>query len=277
MKLMNTAIPVSAALSVVVLISLHGNHALAKDWSHVDKCPSNQNACFIPIVATTAAADMEYTIGFDFDTDGCLPSAGVSKDMKPNPGIKNSGSLDGHCAYQNQLSYSNTMHRATCVSANGNEYCSQMFALYFVKDQVVAGADAFGHTNDWEFGLIWTTNQQLTHASYSHHGKVTTAPVSDLYSVKPNQVLMVYHKDGGSTHAMRFAKPGEIPENPTCMVKCEWVTPNIADWNKIAAGYRDVFTEHNYGKANMPMKEANFIPNITLAIPPGYPPANIWQ
>jgi hypothetical protein len=37
-----------------------------------------------------------------------------------------------------------------------------MYALYFQKDQVVAGADAFGHRHDWEYALAWTRNGVLT-------------------------------------------------------------------------------------------------------------------
>jgi hypothetical protein len=88
-----------------------------------------------------------------------------------------------------------------------------MFALYFVKDQTMAGPVAAGsHPNDWEFGLIWTTNNQITHASFSAHGNVCDKPIAKLYpkSTGRKDVFINYYKDGGSTHPMRLPDEDEV-------------------------------------------------------------------
>jgi hypothetical protein len=270
------------------------------DWSKVGECkvdPEKNPACLTPLPENVSDEGKRWAIKFDFDRDGCLPSSAISPTGVVNEGIAHRGSLDGHCAYQDQLNYANTYYRKLCVFHKATlniqadqRYCAHIYALYFVKDQVVPGLDAFGHTNDWEFGIVWTTNDdanrvddhtKITHASYSAHGKVHTQSVHDIYyEPSPidrniaNAILMVYHKDGGSTHAMRFAtEKDEPPENPTC----EWVTPALLEWDKMTEDFQQKLTDHNFGSANLPIKDANFLNNITASIPDGYPSAEEWE
>lgn len=90
---------------------------------------------------------------FDFDTDSCLPSAGISRSGQQNPGLRTSGSITGQCRSANFLDTSNTLHRHACTLANGSRYCGHFYALYFEKDQVSAGLSA-GHRHDWEHAAI---------------------------------------------------------------------------------------------------------------------------
>jgi hypothetical protein len=264
------------SIVMIIAISFSGSQVWAKDWSKEEACADpvikekKEAACMEPIKATPGSKDMEYMIKFDFKWDGCLPSAGVSKAGVPNPGIAHVGSPDGSCAFRDQLDYGNTMYRIRCKPSDGKEYCVRMFALYFVKDQNVPGPrDQYGHTNDWEFGLIWTTNNQLTHASYSEHGHVKTKKIEDLYPVTRQAtkvVFMDYYKDG--THTMRLPKESEATkrkddgklENPS--KPPEWVTPNIVNWNNLEPNLRETFIAHDYGSADMPMTPKNFYSNI---------------
>jgi hypothetical protein len=257
-----------------------------RNWNGVASCPATNSAgkqepaCKPPLPANTQDGDaIKWQIGFDYDTDGCLPSAGISNNAKATVGLRPTGAVNGQCAFRNQLDYANTYYRALCVQwqkTPGKTYCARMYAQYFLKDQSSPGA---GHRNDWEFGLVWTTDDVWTHASYSAHGKVHTSAKEDLYYNR-DTVYMVYHKDGGSTHAMRFATAkDELPENP----QCQWVTPNLVTWdlmtgtNATNAQLQKTLNTADYGKAIVPMKNSQFVGNITKSIPPGYPPANVWQ
>jgi hypothetical protein len=199
------------SIIMIIAIAFSGSQAWAKDWTEVKACADaaikaqKQAACRDPIEATPGSTDMEFMMKFDFNLDGCLPSAGVSKEGVPNPGIEPVGDLDGFCAYRDQLDKANTMYRIRCTWGDGKAYCVRMFALYFVKDQAT-----FGHTNDWEFGLIWTTDNKITHASFSAHGNVCDKPIAELYpkSLDRKDVFINYYKDGAVTHPMRL--PDEV-------------------------------------------------------------------
>jgi hypothetical protein len=70
------------SIVMIIAISLSGSQAWAKDWTKVSTCAANpkEAACMEPIEATPGSKDMEYMMKFDFNLNGCLPSAGVSKE-----------------------------------------------------------------------------------------------------------------------------------------------------------------------------------------------------
>jgi len=153
------------SIVMIIAITFSGSQAWAKDWSKVKTCAEQEAvdgkkppACTEPIDANATEKDVEYIMRFDFDDDGCLPSAGVSKLGAPNTGIPLAGASDESCTYRDQLTKANTMYRKRCVNSNSTDYCVRMFALYFVKDQKSGGG---GHENDWEFGLIWTKQLKI--------------------------------------------------------------------------------------------------------------------
>ena len=123
----------------------------------------------IPINSNAA----KYAPVFDFDGDGCLPSAGISRGGDQNPGLNPSGALNGNCYGVNPDHYflptSNTFHRYACIESNGINYCGHFYALYFEKDQwgLLPGS---GHRHDWEHIAVWTMNGTITHVGASAHG-----------------------------------------------------------------------------------------------------------
>ncbi|SJL84394.1 NPP1 family protein [Vibrio palustris] len=211
---------------------------------------------------------------FDFDTDSCLPDAGISSTGQQNGGLKNSGSITGGCRRTDFMNFSNTYHRYVCKTTNAN-YCAHIYALYFQKDQAVAGVDAFGHRHDWEYTVVWTRNGQPTHFSTSAHGKLTT---HDWNSIEKdgNHPKAVYHKDGGLTHAFRFAKAGENrAENPTG----RWVLPPLVSWYTMHgqasnATLRDDLNRYNYDHGIAPFLDHNMLKYINPFRPAGYPTYN---
>ena len=208
---------------------------------------------------------------FDFDGDGCLPSAGISRTGQQNAGLKTSGKITGDCRSGNFMLTSNTLHRYMCKTSGGNEYCVHFYALYFEKDQVMNYFGG-GHRHDWEHAAVWTKNGVVTHGSYSAHGDLNTKAAAEL-PFENGHLKIVYHKDGGLTHALRFAKDNEYAENPYG----SFLTPTIISWYEVSgdgidnAGLRQLLNSYDYGSATIPMKDSNFVNNVNNYLPSGYP------
>ncbi|GAA5168730.1 NPP1 family protein [Viridibacterium curvum] len=207
---------------------------------------------------------------FDFDTDGCLPSAGISRTGVQNGGLNPSGSITGGCRAGIFLQLSNTLHRHACVTSGTDVYCGHFYALYFLKDQATVFGG--GHRHDWEHAAIWTRNGVVTHGGYSAHGKLYNSEIGSL-PTQNGHMKIVYHKDGVTTHALRFAKSGEVAEN----AYGSFVTPVITSWTTMKgdgvsnAQMRARLNSFDYGSATIPMKDSNFVSNLNTYKPAGYP------
>lgn len=207
---------------------------------------------------------------FDFDGDGCLPSAGISRSGAQNGGLAASGSITGGCRKNNFLDYANTLHRHACVRSGADVYCGHFYALYFLKDQATIFGG--GHRHDWEHAAVWTINGQLAHAGYSAHGKLYNAAVGSL-PLQGAHVKIVYHKDGVTTHAMRFASSTEVAENGYG----QFVAPAIVSWTTVRgdglsnADMRARLNSYNFGSATIPMRDDNFLNNLNTYRPAGFP------
>nr|VFK78670.1 MAG: Necrosis inducing protein (NPP1) [Candidatus Kentron sp. SD] len=214
---------------------------------------------------------------FDFDGDGCLPSAGISRDGTPNPGValQVGSSKTSGCYSSDFLETSNTMHRHACATGtNGSEYCGHFYSLYFEKDQTNIYPIA-GHTHDWEYTAIWTRDGVITHGSTSAHGDLHTRPYDEL-PLENGHMKVVYHAEGGLTHAFRFADAGEVAENPYG----EFVTPTIVSWYEMegdGAGMkngpaRSKLEGFDYGSGVLPITTNNgFFASLNENKPSGYP------
>jgi len=208
---------------------------------------------------------------FDFDGDGCLPSAGISRSGQQNAGLKTSGKITGDCRDNHFLNTSNTVHRYVCQDNATGYYCAHFYSLYFEKDQVF---DYFGggHRHDWEYAAVWTKNGLVTHGSYSAHGDLNTKPKNEL-PMENGHLKIVYHKDGILTHAMRFAKNNEYAEN----AYNRFVTPNIISWYRMTGDgisnseLRSKLNSYDYGSATLPVKDSRFLYNVNRFKPAEYP------
>ena len=207
---------------------------------------------------------------FDFDTDGCLPSAGISRLGQQNGGLSPTGSITGGCRSSTFLNTSNTLHRQACIRSGSDIYCGHFYALYFLKDQTTALGG--GHRHDWEHAAIWTKNGVVTHGGYSAHGKLYNADISTL-DKQAGHMKIVYHKDGLLTHCMRFAKPGEVAENGYGT----FVTPAVISWTALwgdgvsNAQMRAKLNTFDYGSGTIPMRDDNFVNNLNTYKPSTYP------
>lgn len=223
-----------------------------------------------------------FAVFFDFDTDSCYPSPAISPTGGINGGMSVTQidtSFVSGCREHRQLSNSNTYHRRAVVVKNGVTYSVRMYALYFMKDKSLPlnqTEGKLGHRHDWEFALIWTTNDKLTHAYVSQHSSGDLKPIGGLHfdAWCPECVKVVYHKDGGSTHAMRFAGKNEKAENHTKY----WVKPPIVDWWLMPAAFRSKLnTPRLFGEADCSVCDETFRRVISQDIPPGYGSKNDWM
>lgn len=224
---------------------------------------------------------VNYAPVFDFDGDGCLPSAGISRQGEKNPGLRPTGSITGQCRSPDFLDTSNTLHRYACISSAGSNYCGHFYSLYFEKDQCygpLAVPDPYcGHRHDWEYAAVWTKDGVVTHGSVSAHGDLETKAVSEV-PFQDNHLKVVYHKDGLWTHAMRFAKVDETAENPYG----SFVTPVLLSWYGLTGDnlgnpvMRENLNTFCYscdpdGGGTIPLKDSQFLVNLNKFKPGSYP------
>lgn len=229
------------------------------------------NDRLIPINSASEQALASFTPIFDFHDNGCLPDVGVDAQGSMNPGVESSGGLGEGCRNPQFLQHSNTLHRGTCLTSAGKQYCGHIFSLYFAKDQSQQG-QLSGHRHDWEFAVVYTVNGTPTHAGYSAHGKVFTQPLEQLER-QGQHVKVVYQKDGDKTHALSFAEPNAIAQNPYQ----RFVTPPVISWSTMRSTFlsnaelRQSFTQHDFDKGNVPVINGNFIRNLNKNRPAEYP------
>ncbi len=153
---------------------------------------------------------------FDFDSDGCYPATPFNRydALRQNSGAKATASLHGGCKDATWLPYANTIHRQICKETiegpNRVERCAHFFELYFEKDQAIGFSFLGGHRHDVETVIVWTgkingQNEYLSHVSTSAHGKFTTRSIGQV-QMEGTHPLVVYHKDGGRTKLIRWAR-----------------------------------------------------------------------
>ena len=165
-----------------------------------------------------------FAVFFDLDKDSCYPSPAISPTGVINGGMSVTEIDTSYvlgCREPTQLEQLQHLsptrgHREKRRHLLGAHVC-----LVFHEGQRLASQPIRRHSrwyrHDWEFALVWTTNDKLTHAYVSQHSGGDLEPISKLHfdAWCPECVKVVYHKNGGTTHAMRFAKENEKAENDT--------------------------------------------------------------
>lgn len=142
----------------------------------------------------------------DFDTDSCYNVPAIDAAGNVCPGLTNegTGNIDG-CRDQSDLENNNVYVRVRC----NNGWCAYVYDYYFEKDvrrPHVAGSGAGGHRHEWEHIIVFVQDGQAKIVAASRHGDYTTrAADADDVRWDGTHVKIVYHKDGSSTHAFRFA------------------------------------------------------------------------
>ena len=97
----------------------------------------------------------------------------------------------------------------------------------------------------------------------SAHGDYDCKASSDL-RWDGNHPKIVYHKDGGFTHAFRFATGNdEPPENH----KGKWIRSPLISYNGFPPGIRDKLFDYDFGKPNIAIKDRSFVSALKNAMP----------
>ncbi|MFM9445018.1 NPP1 family protein [Streptomyces acidiscabies] len=206
---------------------------------------------------------------FDYDSDGCLPAAAIDLWGNLNGGLNPSGSIGGGCR-TDHLGNANTYARAKC----NNGWCGIIYTLYFEKDQAdPTGISGLGHRHDWECVVVWVKQgaAQPSYISASRHGGFNTIPV-DQAPMDGVHAKIVYHKDGASTHAFRFAKSGETAE---AWPDGGWDHPALVSWDHYPASkdpsknLQTIMNNSDWGNANFPLQDSKFNDTLNKGKPSG--------
>ncbi|MBV6708567.1 NPP1 family protein [Bacillus cereus] len=205
--------------------------------------------------------ELDYAPKYDYDTDGCYATAAISPDGTTNPGLSLGGSPESICRDVNRLENSNTYSRAK----SNNGWTAIMYASYFEKDQQTSGPVALGHRHDWEHTIVWVKDSQVQYVTYSAHGNWYTNPRSNV-RFDGNHPKIVYHKDGGLTHAFRLANSNdEPPEN----YYHQWLQLPMVGWNGYPSpNIREKLMTTNFGDATLEIKDGRFEKALANAKPP---------
>ncbi|GAA1079392.1 NPP1 family protein [Nocardiopsis composta] len=212
------------------------------------------------IPANFTEEDGKWQPAFDYDNDGCYPTPAIGPDGTPAEGLKTSGSLNGNCHDQSDLDNTNSYARAKCDPSG---WCAHMYALYFEKDQTVHGC--CGHRHDLEHVVVWVKDGRAEYVSASAHGDYDTRPADEVLW-EGTHAKIVYHKDGASTHAFRFAADhDDPPENHYG----DWRYPDLVSWDHFPPGVQEAFAAADYGSATLDLKDGVFEGALAKAKPDG--------
>ncbi|SEF93521.1 Necrosis inducing protein (NPP1) [Nonomuraea solani] len=206
------------------------------------------------------AADRTYQPAFDYDGDGCYPTPAIGRDGTIAPGLALGGAVNGQCHDLSDLDNTNSYSRSKC----NNGWCAYIYGLYFEKDQTLPGC--CGHRHDWEHVVVWVQGGTAQYVAASAHGNYSVRPRAQLFW-EGTHPKIIYHKDGLSTHAFRFASATEPPENH----KGTWQFPALVGWDGYPPGLRDRLVAHNFGSASFGLKDASFAGELAKAKPAGIP------
>jgi Necrosis inducing protein (NPP1) len=209
--------------------------------------------------------ETDFQPAYDYDKDGCYATPAIGTDGTIAEGLKLGGDVNGHCRDDSDLGNVNTYSREKC----NNGWCGIVYASYFEKDQATSGPVSAGHTHDWEHIVVWVKDGKAEYVATSAHGGFTVHKAADL-PWDGSHPKVVYHKDGGSTHAFRAAKNDggdEPPENH----RGAWQRPALVGWDGYPEGLRDKLTAADFGDATLGIKDDTFAGHLEDAKPDDIP------
>ncbi|KAH7109740.1 necrosis inducing protein-domain-containing protein, partial [Dactylonectria estremocensis] len=197
----------------------------------------------------------------DFDTDGCYNVPAIGKDGTVSPGLKAWMQYDfaKDCRDESDLDNNNVYVRTRC----NNGWCAFLYDYYFEKDVGSPGVigPAGGHTHDWEHIAVFVQNGEAKVVAVSKHGDYETRWATDL-RWQDTHPKVVYNKDGGSTHAFRFAnEEDDSIENH----KGVWFFGALVDYYGMPIDIRDKLMSYDFGSASIGISDANFKSNLDKA------------
>ncbi|GJC85878.1 hypothetical protein ColLi_08716 [Colletotrichum liriopes] len=176
--------------------------------------------------------------------NGCVPFPAVNAAGDTGGGLAPTGSSNGGCSSSTGQVY-----------ARGGTYNGAyaiMYSYYMPKDSPSTG---LGHRHDWENVVVWlsaaSTSATVLGVSVSAHGDYdkktsgidftgTTHPRVGYRSIFPVNHQMIFTSDVG----------GQQP---------------LIAWESLPSAARTALENTDFGSANVPMKEGNFVNNLGKA------------
>ncbi|KAF4472143.1 hypothetical protein FALBO_951 [Fusarium albosuccineum] len=214
--------------------------------------------------ASATDEEKKWQPAMDFDTDGCYNVPAIDRDGNVSPGQKAWMQYDfsKNCRDESDLDNNNVYVRTRCNSG----WCAYLYAYYFEKDVGSPGVigPAGGHTHDWEHVVIFVKdNEGAQVVAVSQHSDYETRKAGDARWHEDTHLKVVYHKDGGFTHAFRFANDGDDNiENH----KKVWFFGALVDYNGFpSAEVRDKLMSYDFGSASLAIKDSSFKLNLDRA------------
>ncbi|MFF3606686.1 NPP1 family protein [Streptomyces sp. NPDC002463] len=205
--------------------------------------------------------DLKWAPALDYDTEACYNVPAIGPDGAISQGLDhNNTTSSAYCRDQSDLDNTNAYSRQRCNSG----WCVYLYDYYFEKDVAVELADdAGGHVHDWEHIAVWVKDDKAQYVAASAHGGYAVRPAGEVLWDGTHPKI-VYHKDGGFTHAFRFANTGdEPPENHYH----NWRRPTLVSYNGFPGGLRDKLYGADFGHATMGTKDSAFAGNLAGAVP----------
>ncbi|KAG9234897.1 putative NPP1 domain protein [Amylocarpus encephaloides] len=176
--------------------------------------------------------------------NGCVPFPAVDASGNTGGGLSPSGSSNGGCS-------SSTGQIYTRGTTYGNYY-AVMYSWYFPKDSPSTG---LGHRHDWEGVIVWLSSSTSTSASNivsvcpSAHGGWDCSAGYSLYGTGP---LVKYESVWPVNHACELTNVvgGQQP---------------LIAWESLPAVAQSALSSTDFGAANVPFKNGNFLDNLAKA------------
>lgn len=218
----------------------------------------------IPEKATVG--DLKWAPAMDYDGDGCYPTPAIDANASPAVGLELGGGLGENCSDLSDLENTNAYVRTWCQPAEQgpDRWCAHKYAYYFEKDQVSdgAGPGTAGHKNDLEHVVVWVRDDQVQYVAASGHGGYEIKDAADVQFDGTTHPKIVYNKDGGSTHRMRFASPADDPPENQLHT---WQYPTLLSWELMDPHVRDVLATNSYGSASLALKDSVYASDLEKA------------
>ncbi|KAF6802993.1 necrosis inducing protein [Colletotrichum sojae] len=178
---------------------------------------------------------------------GCQPYTAVNDAGDTSGGLKPTGSSTGGCrdTARGQAYARGTWH---------NGRYAIMYAWYFPKDMPNDGVPAGSHRHDWESVVVWLNNPSVANptilgGSASGHGKYkkTTSPQREGDSLK-----VEYFTQALLNHELQFTDTAGR-------------TYPVLDWDAMSPAMKSALENTEFGQANVPIKDENFLDNLGKA------------
>ncbi|CAD6455626.1 c5018808-7e66-4fb2-98f2-53bdab297803 [Sclerotinia trifoliorum] len=177
--------------------------------------------------------------------NGCVPFPAVDAKGNTNAGLKPTGSSNGGC--------SSSTGQVYVRGAQNGSYYGLMYSWYMPKDEPSTG---IGHRHDWEGVILWLSSSTSTAASNivavcpsAHGGWDCTR---NQYTLSGTAPLIKYEGIWPLDHScgLTSTKGGRQP---------------MVAWESLPAAAQSALENTDFGKANVPFKNANFENNFVKA------------